>query len=177
MHRREGNGMILMISNATIVGDGNNIFGHNNSIYGNKNTVAGDNNVLTGKQNKANGKDNILRESASSSMQAITPPPHAPATTTAKKRRKKRAPSPEPAPEPVVKRVARTAPESTADDAPGSPECIICMENKAICAILPCMHKIICIACAQALLAVAEEELVCCPTCRGEIECIKRVYE
>lgn len=56
-------------------------------------------------------------------------------------------------------------------------ECSVCMDNKPICIISPCNHKIICVGCSIRLCKGKEKKTVNCPQCRTLIKSIGRVFE
>lgn len=52
-----------------------------------------------------------------------------------------------------------------------TPSCLVCLDNQPICIVIPCFHKCICCACANALLKYE------CPKCRIAFSQIARVFE
>lgn len=62
------------------------------------------------------------------------------------------------------------------DDAAAA--CSICTVNVLTCAVLPCMHRCLCCACARMLAADGTKERgqVECPLCKGVVKKIKVVY-
>jgi hypothetical protein len=61
-----------------------------------------------------------------------------------------------------------SAPQPEAEES----QCVVCMDASTSHAVLPCMHKCVCAACAQQLL---EQGTSCCPICRTPIERIAQV--
>lgn len=61
----------------------------------------------------------------------------------------------------------------------GAPACVVCISNKPMCAVVPCMHKCLCCACARTLTGegTKEQGQVACPLCKEKVEKIKKVYE
>lgn len=61
----------------------------------------------------------------------------------------------------------------------GAPACAICISNVPVCAVVPCMHKCLCCACARTLAGegTKEQGQVACPLCKEKVEKIKKVYE
>ncbi|MDB9801228.1 RING-HC finger protein [Flavobacteriaceae bacterium] len=55
-------------------------------------------------------------------------------------------------------------------------ECVVCMENNAICVISPCMHIILCISCSIKMCKGKAKRSVRCLICDEPIKSIKRVY-
>jgi hypothetical protein len=51
--------------------------------------------------------------------------------------------------------------------------CVVCMDAPKTCAVLPCMHMCMCVACTQQLL---EQGAQSCPVCRAPMERIERVF-
>lgn len=90
--------------------------------------------------------------------------------------------------------VVRRAPQPTAPPAPrsttnpdaltpaqvaaltnsaGQPECQICLVNKVNVMFEPCKHAVVCAACCAAM---HQANMPSCPTCRGTIGLIRRVF-
>ena len=63
---------------------------------------------------------------------------------------------------------AAAAPQPEAEES----QCVVCMDASTSHAVLPCMHKCVCAACAQQL---QEQGTSCCPICRTPIERIAQV--
>lgn len=173
----------VILSGAQIKGNDNMIVGNNNHITGNNNVIRGNaNRVLSGTGNTCYGTGNITPhvEAVMRTPPAKLPPSAPPAVPKKSRKRKASATKVEEAPPPPGK-VERTAPESTECDGPplhhGDPTCVVCLDNRPTCVVLPCMQRIICVGCSQALLAVVPEQEVKCPGCRVEVQCIKRVFE
>ena len=64
-------------------------------------------------------------------------------------------------------------PDDASENTPG---CVICMINKPICVITPCMHCSTCISCSIQLTKGKNQGEVKCPTCNCGIKKIKRIY-
>jgi len=54
----------------------------------------------------------------------------------------------------------------------GQPQCIVCMDAPANCAIIPCGHLCLCGACSSKLLT----RDACCPICRAPRQQVVRIY-
>jgi hypothetical protein len=76
---------------------------------------------------------------------------------------------------PVVDREVALLHGCTASDTPCGEDaedaCIICHENKAVIAFVPCGHMFTCIACTRAL---AKKE---CPTCRAAVTSALKIFK
>lgn len=61
----------------------------------------------------------------------------------------------------------------------GASACAICISNVPVCAVVPCMHKCLCCACARTLAGEGTKAQgeVACPLCKEKVEKIKKVYE
>jgi len=55
-------------------------------------------------------------------------------------------------------------------------ECVICLTNKPVCMIDPCMHMVLCITCSIRLAKKKNQGDVKCPICNKYIKKIKRAY-
>ena len=55
-------------------------------------------------------------------------------------------------------------------------ECVVCLDNTKTHAVLPCMHKCLCAACAEEMQNAAGGAMVC-PICREPVASCRRVYE
>ena len=51
---------------------------------------------------------------------------------------------------------------------PGEPQCAVCLHNKVDCVLVPCMHAILCQACASRISN--------CPTCRQTVDSKERIF-
>ena len=58
------------------------------------------------------------------------------------------------------------ADEETEDE---SRACVVCLDNVKCCAIMPCAHMCVCIACGKKVTQS-------CPICRGAVKSVKRIF-
>jgi hypothetical protein len=164
----EVNNVSLRVDHTTIRGNRNVIYGNFNIITGDGNTIRGDGNYVEGNNNQINGDDN---EAEGKGNRIITKQAERERSASLKRieAEYRRIQLDMQLPFPPVK--PTPSPLSGADEPAGAATaCILCTENKACCATVPCGHMNFCIRCSQRLTQSP------CPVCRSEVRQMIKVF-
>lgn len=143
-------------------GDYNHVFGDCADVSGDYNIIYGDDCIVTGRHNDIRGKKCILNGRRMDKIARIEDTPFS---------------------APPVSAITHDTEHDPSKDGESSVPCVICQVNKVRCIILPCGDANMCITCSRIMSFGQNHEHdpvkvdnLKCPTCRGPVKEIKRIF-